>query len=310
MRPQLKADFGIDAHIEVVHDTRPTGRLVAAQIKGGPSYVGPKRQTKDGFVFYIDPAHYAYWTNFSLPVVIILVDVDKQEAWWQRVALETVEKTETQWKIIVPHEQKLDAAAIEAFAAIGDSPEPVKRFTELTLARPWMEAINEGKRLFVELEEWVNKSSGRGALRLVVQDDEAEEHALTWPVIFLGSTSFEQAVRDFFPWADVDVDEELYDEREEERWIEDNGMWDAEEGVYLYDHTHLAEHMELRREYAEYAEVGPYEEDGEVAKYRLELMLNEIGRGFLAVAEYLYEAKPAVRAATPQVAPQRSPAGR
>ena len=304
-RRQPEQDVGIDAHIEIVIKKNATGRLVAAQIKGGASYL--ERTTADGYVFYIDREHYTYWMNFSLPVVLILVDVDGRRAWWQHVSHETVERTKTQWKIVVPFANTLDASATKAFMAIGDVSEPVKRFTELTLARPWMRALDEGKRIFVELEEWVNKSSGRGALRLVVLDDDTgkEEQALTWPVMFLASMSFEQAVRDFFPWASVDVDEELYDEAEEERWIEDNGMWDSEDGVYHYDSTHLAEHMELRREFSQYAEISPYEDNGEVAKYRLELTLNDIGRGFLAVANYLYEAEIAVRPATPDGVPQR-----
>jgi hypothetical protein len=157
------------------------------------------------------------------------------------------------------------------------------------------------------MNEWVNKTSGRGDLRLIVQDDESEEedHVLVWPLMFLGSLSFEQAVRDFFPWADVDVDEELYDEAETERWIEDNGFYDSEDGVWMYDHTHLAEHMEARREYSHHSEIGPYDDDGEVAKYRLELTLNAVGRGFLAVAGYVFESHITVRPATPNGVPLR-----
>jgi hypothetical protein len=36
-RPQLRSDFGIDAHVERVEDGRATGRLLALQIKSGSS---------------------------------------------------------------------------------------------------------------------------------------------------------------------------------------------------------------------------------------------------------------------------------
>lgn len=306
-RRQPEEDFGIDAHIEVVAKGEPTGRLVAAQIKGGTSYF--KTAKNGGHVFYIDEDHFEYWSNFSLPVIIVLVDIAGKKAYWQHVTADNVGKTPKGWKIFVPTANQLVQAATDELLAVGDVSEPVKRLTELTLARTWMRFLAEGKRLFVEVEEWVNKSSGRGALRLILQDDDSEEEAqvLTWPIMFLGGTSFEAAVRNFFPWASVDVDEELYDETETERWIVENGMWDSEEGRYLYDHVALEEHMENRREYAHYAEVGPYQDDGEVAKYRLELTLNDIGRGFLAVANFLYEAAIIVRPAVPGGVPTRGP---
>src|SRR5207253_1099337 len=50
-RRQPESDFGIDAHIEIVAAGKPTGRLVAAQIKGGSSYF--ETTTDVGYVFYI-----------------------------------------------------------------------------------------------------------------------------------------------------------------------------------------------------------------------------------------------------------------
>lgn len=37
-REQPTDDFGIDAHIEVIHQNVATGRLLALQIKGGESW--------------------------------------------------------------------------------------------------------------------------------------------------------------------------------------------------------------------------------------------------------------------------------
>lgn len=299
-RRQPESDFGIDAHIEIVAAPgKPTGRLVAAQIKGGSSYL--KTKTAGGYVFYIDNDHFEYWVNFSLPVVIVLVDVAAEKAWWQHVVPTNVQRTEKRWKIVVPFANELTADSADALLAVGDVPESVRRFMELTLARTWMRYLAEGKHLFVEMNEWVNKTSGRGDLRLIVRDDDtdSEEHVLTWPLMFLGSLSFEQAVRDFFPWADVSEDEEVYEEAVTERWIEDHGFWDSEAGEYVYDHTHLAEYLENRREYGHYSELEPYDETGEIAKYRLELTLNSIGTGFLAVAGYIYDSTISVRPAIP-----------
>jgi len=37
-REQPISDFGIDAHVETVGDGNPTGKLIAIQIKSGPSH--------------------------------------------------------------------------------------------------------------------------------------------------------------------------------------------------------------------------------------------------------------------------------
>ena len=37
-REQPVPDFGIDAHVEPSHEGRPSGKLIALQIKAGPSY--------------------------------------------------------------------------------------------------------------------------------------------------------------------------------------------------------------------------------------------------------------------------------
>ena len=43
------SDYGIDAEIELVADDEATGRLIAAQIKSGASYL--RRKTTDGYVY-------------------------------------------------------------------------------------------------------------------------------------------------------------------------------------------------------------------------------------------------------------------
>ncbi len=48
-REQQVADFGIDAQVEIVRDQKPTGQLIALQIKSGPSNF---RTHGENFVFY------------------------------------------------------------------------------------------------------------------------------------------------------------------------------------------------------------------------------------------------------------------
>jgi hypothetical protein len=69
-REQTTQDYGIDAHIEIVEKERPTGKLIALQIKAGTSFF--KEETADAYVFRTDEKHIAYWVGHSMPVAVVL----------------------------------------------------------------------------------------------------------------------------------------------------------------------------------------------------------------------------------------------
>jgi hypothetical protein len=71
-REQFNDDYGIDAQVEVVAGDRVLGRLLALQIKSGPSWF--KEPTVDGWWFRPERKHVSYWTSHSLPVVVVLYD--------------------------------------------------------------------------------------------------------------------------------------------------------------------------------------------------------------------------------------------
>jgi len=82
-REQTKADHGIDAHLEIVNEGKPTGKLVGLQIKSGPSYFD-ECQDED-FIFRGTDTHLEYWTNHSLPVVLLMVNTETEDVYWQVV---------------------------------------------------------------------------------------------------------------------------------------------------------------------------------------------------------------------------------
>ncbi|GAA5055240.1 hypothetical protein GCM10023318_31120 [Nocardia callitridis] len=90
-REQPFEDYGIDAHIEVVDDEAVLGRLIALQIKTGGSYFDSPA-AEGGWWFRDMAAHFEYWLDFSIPVVVVLVDLDSGQCHWQLVAESTVEK--------------------------------------------------------------------------------------------------------------------------------------------------------------------------------------------------------------------------
>jgi hypothetical protein len=163
-RDQPIVDVGIDAHVEICDSTdnemnsEPTGRLLALQIKTGASYFN--RPTDNGWTFYGELEHLDYWTTFSLPVILVLYDLEKCRGYWVQVTSEAVEYTKTKWRIIVPSSQPLNETAKEAWSLAAGSTRTTLSFRRLVLARPLMEAAVDDD-LILEVDEWLNKSSGR-----------------------------------------------------------------------------------------------------------------------------------------------------
>src|SRR5690349_21713482 len=67
-RETSNGDVGIDGQIEQVNEKgEATGKIVAAQIKSGNSYLVDKG---DYFWFYPQEKHRNYWCVFPLPVIL------------------------------------------------------------------------------------------------------------------------------------------------------------------------------------------------------------------------------------------------
>ncbi|MER7520741.1 DUF4365 domain-containing protein [Streptomyces sp. NPDC126499] len=262
-REQPAEDFGIDAHAEVVDGERVRGRLLALQIKSGLSWF--RERGEGGWWFRPDAAHVEYWTNHSLPVVVVLYHPESKRCYWQLVNRETlVETSSGSWKLLVPEAHVLDGTARAALSQAAEGDPYTLRIRELQLARPWMRMLLEGVRLVIDIEEWVNKTSGRGTIALGVDNEDggSPEPIASWTV-FLGRSSYVEVVPKLFSWADVSLHEETYD--------------DAEYDDYPYERD-------------DWGALHPYmNPSGEVDFYRLELTLNDLGRAFLLVDRFAME---------------------
>lgn len=278
------SDHGIDAHVEIVDNRRDaTGRLIALQIKSGKSYFD--EEAPDGYVFRGDRNHLTYWMRHSLPVIVVLHDPTAEVSHWQVVNQQTVETTEKGWKMTVPKSQVLDASARDRLSDIADIPVEHRRLASLALAKPWMELLKAGTPLFLKAEEWVNKSSGRGSLSLFTRDDKGQEKVIEdWPFVMFPGQQYAELLPVLFPWADLSVDEDVYDEYDEDAYDEECGIWDSEDGCYI---MHTEEYSDWR---SSFSSVRPYTvEAGEVALFQLQLTLNEIGSAYLSLERYLTE---------------------
>jgi len=143
-REQAVSDVGIDAHLEIVLEGRPTGRLLALQIKSGESYF--REAIAEGFVYRSDEAHLNYWLNHSLPVVLVICKPGTQEAYWQVVSGQTVMRTDHGWKMIIPAGNCFRADAIGRLQAIaaGSTPSPeVQRQVLTSESVPFQDSLPE-----------------------------------------------------------------------------------------------------------------------------------------------------------------------
>ncbi|WP_354387037.1 DUF4365 domain-containing protein [Vibrio owensii] len=132
-REQPKNDLGIDGHIEIVNDQREgTGRLLAAQIKAGNSFF--KHETEIGFTFYGKNKHLQYWLLHSLPVILILCDIESDTCYWVEISRTSVEHTDKGWKVLVPKHQVLDIESKQQLIDIAGMPQHTD-IVELSLFR-------------------------------------------------------------------------------------------------------------------------------------------------------------------------------
>jgi tetratricopeptide (TPR) repeat protein len=108
-REQTTSDFGVDAHVEIKREGRPTGRLLGAQVKTGPHWF--REPYEEGWIFRPKKRHIAYWLDHSLPMNILLVDLNAEEIYWQELSERTFEQGPRGGILVrIPKEQTLVTA--------------------------------------------------------------------------------------------------------------------------------------------------------------------------------------------------------
>ncbi len=199
-REQAVSDFGIDAQAEVVEFDKPTGKLMALQIKTGASYF---RKHGDDFIFYGEQRHLDYWLGHSLPVFLILHDPDRSLTLWQKIDLHLVKITDKGWSIVVPAANVLSAASKEAFAtALPNDLSSIRRY-RMAMDLDIMKLLADKAEVYFEIEHWTNKSLGmRG---IAVMYDEYEKDPPDFEIDWMYPTWNHQTLMAYwFPWLDYE----------------------------------------------------------------------------------------------------------
>lgn len=296
-REQPTDDYGIDAQIETFDREYASGRLIAVQIKSGDSFFN--EITNDNIIFRGEKKHYDYWMNHSLPVILVLYNPKDDKCYWKEVNEETAVLTGKNWKIEIPKTNVLDNYAKSQLVRIADNlTEYEKKFNSFLLAKPWMKEIIRGNKVVLNVQEWINKTSGRGEFKLRILDKTGQEIQIFDRSFFgFGTKPYEQVFKELFPWAKIIIDTDFYEEYDEEAlWERDfeaasctyhssvGAIFDRDRFCYIYpeDCPTIEEWMR------DVNNIRPYRVGaGEVAFYQLVLELNDVGRSFLIIDDFI-----------------------
>jgi uncharacterized protein DUF4365 len=220
----------------------------------------------------------------TLPVVLVLYHPEEKSAYWVAVTDDAVEPTPKGWKITAPRDQTLTSDAAPALQELAADDSYLLALNRLRSERTWMQLLRDGGSVFVAAKEWVNKTSGRGTIKLIGTPPEGGEPVVRERMIFAGLRPYADVLPELFPWGELEIDEDTYLEWDEELWTEEVGVYDSEEGRII---GHVEDFQDWRaNRFGE--SLRPYrQEAGEVDHWRLRVELNELGRSFLHVDEYL-----------------------
>ena len=265
-REQSICDYGTDAIIEDRGSNYPLGKLIAVQIKSGDSYFNEIKDDK--VVFRGEMKHYNYWLNHSVPVIIVLYSPTEDKCIWEIINRQTLKRCRKGWKMYIPCNHILDNSKDELQSLVNNQSDYERRWNSLVVAKNWMLETIKHEGSILEVEEWINKSSGRGKFVLKVKEDEEEIILFEKELFGFGLKPYEQVIHELFPWADIEVDKSFYEVNIEEEFYEFLKETGRLSGIYPYRNG-----------------------AGEVDFYRLKLTLNQLGRAFIKMENFLETGK-------------------
>ena len=258
-REQPISDYGIDAIVELKEEDYYSGKLIAIQIKSGTSFF--REKSNNSIIFRGKIKHYSYWANYTIPVIIVLYDPDTDKCVWGLFDKNKTQNTGKTWKMEIPINQEIGLSKQE-FTRITNNITPYqRRFNSMIIAKEWMEYANNYNGLILEVNEWINKTSGRGEFCLKY-DEISEKIIFKRTILGFGNRPYKEVLQDLFPWADINIDAEFYCEDIDSYYYKKYD--EIKEGIYPYRNV-----------------------AGEVNFYRLILTVNQLGKSFLLVDDFL-----------------------
>lgn len=215
-----------------------------------------------------------------MPVILILDDPGSDITLWQEVSLETLRTGRKGSKIIIPSHQLLNDFYKDAISELNKLPPFLQKVQSLAVQFDLMKRIDDGEKIVVEFEEWINKSIGKaGIVVKTVEAFDDETILMESDYIFFSGTD---DLHKLFPWAEFNTDDDYYEDQDEQDWMDNYAIYDREDDCYRSATITLEDYKDslsgLR-----YIITG----SGEVHFYRLEMSLNELGKAFVQLNNYL-----------------------
>jgi hypothetical protein len=100
-RTPQEYDFGIDGYIDLItNEGFVTGKSIAVQIKSGKSYFS--NVDEEGFVYSGEMKHVNYYSNHDAPIVLILVNVESNEIYFNEFDKKNIFPMGKNWGIHIP----------------------------------------------------------------------------------------------------------------------------------------------------------------------------------------------------------------
>ena len=120
-------------------------------------------------------------------------------------------------------------------------------------------------------------------------NDGENERKYLYPYYF-PFTPYTEVFPKLFPWADFEADEDFYMEEDESLWREYHCYYDKEdEEWFIVGDTFEKFQKKLNP-------MRSINYSGEMAEYMLNLSINELGKSFLTINDYISQAQPYAKA--------------
>ena len=225
----------------------------------------------------------------SLPCIIILFNPDDGMCLWQELTPKTIEQTKKGYYVKVPMNQVfLDEQSNKRLLSYTNLPQHIQNYNFLLSQKKFMEIVQGGGEVKLHSIEWINKSSGRGETKLIVNENDG---IIEYPYPYwFPNTPYKDVFPRLFPWADFSIDEEFFEESDYELWKQYHCYYDKEVDKWLVVGDTFEEFRQKLNpmRYIDHA--------GEVAEYMFVLSLNELGKSFLHLEQFISEDRPYAKA--------------
>ena len=150
-----------------------------------------------------------------------------------------------------------------------------------------MQIIQNGGTIRLHSFEWVNKSSGKGEIELIV-DDGIRPQKYSYPYWF-PFTPYTMVFPRLFPWANFSADADFFRDHDEALWRECHCYYDEENDKWINVGSTFEEFR------SKLDPMRSINHMGEVAEYMLVLSLNELGKSFLNIDKFVSENQPYIK---------------